>query len=327
MDGGRRLLRSITGFGWTPSVLANAPSREAADRVAAVQKLPMMVRPRERRAPASGMVAQLIRVAQRPLVNLLLALTVVGGAGVYGAVSGGQYAAFVAANGSIPDFLARSAGFGIAAVIISADNGINDADVLKISGITSTNSLMFLDAADVRSRLKSVPLIKEASVRKLFPDRLLIDVEERQPYGLWQQDGKVSVISADGVAMDEMRDDRFAELPFVVGEGANTRIAEFSALLNAAGEMRPKIRAGVLVSGRRWNLKMVNGVDVRLPEIAPEKAVAALALLDHDARVLDKDVLWLDLRQPGRMIARLGAEAATARAEWMAARKHKGSAT
>ena len=329
MDGGRRLLRSIIGFGWAQGVPALASPRQGAvpanagSFLPAVQKsrLPATIRPVERRALQANAAARWARLLARRGTGLALAAIVIGGAGISGAVRGGHYAAFVASNGALGDVIARSVGLGVSAVVISSDNGMSDAEILKLSGITIQSSLVFLNAAEVREKLKSVPLIREASVRKLYPDRLVIDVEGRQPFGLWQKDGKVAVIAKDGTAIDAMRDDRFAELPFVVGEGANERIAEYISLLDAAGDMRSKIRAGTLVSARRWNLKMFNGIDVRLPEIAPARAVAQLAVLDHDARVLDKDLVWIDLRQSGRMIARLSADAAAARADALAAKK------
>jgi cell division protein FtsQ len=99
-----------------------------------------------------------------------------------------------------------------------------------------------------------------------------------------------------------------------VGEGANERLLEFTALLAAAGELGPKIRAGVLVANRRWNIKMASGVDVMLPEINPQAAMATLIRLQRESRVLDRDVLSLDLRVEGRMFVRLTEEAAAARA-------------
>jgi cell division protein FtsQ len=124
--------------------------------------------------------------------------------------------------------------------------------------------------------------------------------------------------------IDQMRDQRFASLPFVVGEGANDRLPEYTQLLAAAGELGPKIRAGVLISNRRWNLKMTSGVDVMLPEVNPQAAVATLVRLQRESRVLDRDVLSLDLRLQGRMFARLTEEAAAAR---IAAHPKKSGAT
>ena len=321
MDGGRRLLRSIANLGL--ALPAPAGQRRAA---IAKPRLPVAVRPSERRASRPGVAAYLLAAIARPGASLVFSLLVVSGAGIAGAARGGQYAAFVEANGTFADVVARSLGFGLSAVVMTSDNGMSNDEILRASGVTSRSSLLFLDAADVRNKLKSLALVKEASVRKLYPDRLVIDVEERQPFALWQNDGEIAVISADGTAIDQMRDDRFAGLPFVVGAGANLRIGEFAGLLEASGDLRGKIRAGVLVSGRRWTLKMANGVDVKLPERVPLQAMVALVQLQRESRVLDKDVASLDFRMPGRMIARLTTDAAAARADLQAAKKTHGKA-
>jgi cell division protein FtsQ len=246
----------------------------------------------------------------------------------YGALRGGQYAEFVVSQGTIPDLLAKAVGFGLEAVTISGQRELGEKDVLTAAGIGSRNSLLFLDAAYVRRSLQALPLVKDASVRKLYPSRLLIEIEERQPFALWQRDGQLQVIASDGTPIDELREARFAELPLVVGEDANKRLDEYRSLLDAAGDLRTRIRAGILVAKRRWTLKMANGVEVALPEEDPQAAVALLSQLQRDARVLDKDVLSLDLRVKGRVVARLSEDAAQARAELLARKpKTKGGQT
>jgi len=131
------------------------------------------------------------------------------------------------------------------------------------------------------------------------------------------------VISADGTVIDTRRDDRFDSLPFVVGAGANQRAAEFLGLLEAAGDLRPQIRAGTLIAERRWNLTMTSGVVVKLPEGDPKAAIAQLARLQNDAHLIERGVISLDLRLPGRLIARLSEEAAAERAENLGAHRAK----
>ena len=125
--------------------------------------------------------------------------------------------------------------------------------------------------------------------------------------------------------IDQLSDQRSSDLPFVVGDGANERLGEFLALLDAAQELRPKIAAGVLVGGRRWNLKMKSGLDVKLPETDPPPRSTTLVSLQRQSRILERDILWLDLRTPGRVFARLSADGrSAARAD---ARAKKGAAT
>lgn len=258
-----------------------------------------------------------IRMDRPPPAGLGLALSFVLLLAVagYGAVRGGHYQAFVASEGSLGDFLARSLGFGVNVVTISGQSRLTEAQVLSFAGISPRNSLPFFDVEAARARLEAVPLVKQASVRKLYPGQIVIELIERQPAGLWQKNGDVQAIAADGAPIDELHGSEIADLPFVVGDGANQRLPEFLGLLTSLEELRPKVAAGVLIGGRRWNLHMKSGLDVKLPELDPTAAVAELLRLQREDRVLDRDLVWLDLREPGRVFARLSADAAAARAD------------
>jgi cell division protein FtsQ len=175
--------------------------------------------------------------------------------------------------------------------------------------------------------LLKMPMVKSARVLKLYPNRVVIALEERRPFALWQQDGRLSVVASDGTPIDEVKDLRFVGLPFVVGEGAEKHLAEYVTLLAAAGDIGSRVKAGVLVSGRRWNLNMTNGVAVKLPEQEPEAAVAALAKLQRDTRILDKEVLSIDLRTQGKIAVRLTEEGLASRAGVTARKAHKGHQT
>ncbi len=257
-----------------------------------------------------------------------LALAFLFCVGAYGSIAGGQYADFVASEGALRDVIARTFGFGLEAVTISGERELTEKEVLDAAEIGPHSSLLFLNATRIRDRLAELPLVKEASVSKLYPNRLLIEVDERRPFALWQKDGQVHIVAADGMSIDALRYFRFAELPLVVGDGANERLDEYASLLESAGDLRPRIRAGILVARRRWTLKMTNGVEIALPEKDAPAAVALLAQLQRDSRVLDKDVLSIDLRVKGRLVARISEEAAHARAELFARRpKAKGGQT
>jgi cell division protein FtsQ len=142
-----------------------------------------------------------------------------------------------------------------------------------------------------------------------------VTLVEREAHALWQRSGEVFVIAQDGTVIDLMQDARFAHLPLVVGEDANVHTADYLALLDAAGSLRTRVVAGTLVSGRRWTLKIDNGVDVRLPEIGAAAAMARLAKLDREQKILDKDVIAIDLRMSDRVVVRLTEEAMEARLE------------
>ncbi len=323
MDGGRRLLRPVDGLdpalaspraGLTGAAASSFPGFSLFHpRVAGHAKTAPKAAPRRRPRirEENGALTTFLRL---PGLGSVLAIVFLSGAGLFGAVANGQYAAYVQDYGAPNDMIARALGFGIGSVTIAGQHEVTDKQILEIVGADSRQSLLFLDAGELRNRLLALPLIKNASVRKFFPDRLVIDVTERKPYGLWQKDGAVSIVAADGAPIDKLNNPKFESLPFVVGDGANERIGEYVALLDAAGDLRGKIRAGVLVSRRRWNLKMTSGVDVLLPEANPRQAVVLLGRLEAQSGLVEKAVVSLDLRVPGKLYVRLTEEAAAARA-------------
>ncbi|WP_246728740.1 cell division protein FtsQ/DivIB [Methylosinus sp. RM1] len=293
---------------------------------------PVGSEPAERRGRSAASAAQaergrLSRIAALPGIGTAALALLFGAVGSAGVAHNGGYAEFVARNGAPRDIVARALGFSIEVVTISGLGELSESDVLAASGVKPTNSLLFLDAETIRERLTALPLVESARVLKLYPDRLIIALEGRRPFALWQRDGKLSVVAADGVVIDEMRDERFIGLPFVVGEGAEKRLDEYMRLLEAVGDLKSRVRAGVLVSGRRWSLDMTNGVEVKLPEREPEAALALLQRLQREARILDKDVISIDLRASGRVAVRLSEEAVAARAAATSRNSRKGGQT
>ncbi len=328
MDGPRRFLRSLAKSqdGFAPMALALPASTPSAPARPGPQPRPKIrLRPRRSRL---GWGHRVFAGLSGPAATYGFVATLLVATGVYGAVRGGQYDAMVAVYGAPADIVAKSLGFKIRAVTIAGQSELTEPEILAVAGVGPRNSLPFLDVGKVRERLKKLPLVKEASVTKLYPNRLLIEIEERQAAALWQKDGVVNIVAADGMPIDPVRDQRFVDLPLVVGDDANARLGEYLALLQAASDLRERIHAGVFVSGRRWNLKTTDGVDILLPEIDPAAAVLRLVRLQRESRILDKAVLSIDLRQPDRLVARLTEEAAQARADQLSRKpKAKGGQT
>ena len=239
MDGGRGVLRSL-GDQWSPAAAHPAfaapvregaalhfsqPLREQAIRPQA-PRAPLPVR-RRRRSKGAATLHVLSVLARKRGIGTLLALGLIIAATGAGALRGGQYDLFVAEFGTFEDLAAKALGFGIDGVTIIGAKELSEDELLAASGITTRDSLPFLDAAAIRSRIADVPMVKDVSVRKLYPSRLVVEIEEREPYALWQKDGQVHVISKEGTPIDNLADPRLAHKAFVVGEDANLRVPDF----------------------------------------------------------------------------------------------------
>ncbi len=321
MDGGGRLARS-----------PRSPRPQADLKAAAVgAAVPLRERPGLNRARVRANLEReqpnrLIALLERYLPNhagvAATVLMLLGSAG-FGIVKGGHLEQFTSALSDTRNAVANSAGFRITTVAINGRKQLTQDEVLAIGGVNGRSSLLFLDAATVRDKLKANPWIADATILKLYPGRLQIDIVERSAFALWQQDGRLSVIADDGAVLEPYMSRRFISLPLVVGKGAETRARDFLALLARYPQVRAATKAAVFVGERRWNLRLKDGLDIRLPENDAGKALASLSKLDKEDRLFSRDIVAIDMRLPDRLTVQLSEDAAKAREELFKDKKLK----
>jgi cell division protein FtsQ len=221
------------------------------------------------------------------------------------------------------DVAADAVGFGITGVALSGNKHLSREEIFALAGVNPRSSTLFFDVTDARARLKTNPWIADATVQKLYPDRLQIAIRERAAFALWQKDGRIDVIADDGTVLEPFISRGIAGLPLFVGEGAGSRARDFLALLGRYPDIRDNIAASVLVAERRWNLRLKNGIDVRLPEFDINRALDRLVALNRDKKLLSRDIVAIDLRVADRVTVRLSDDAAAARADALKAKKPK----
>jgi len=231
----------------------------------------------------------------------------------YGAVRGDHVPQIIENVQDLCDATANRLGFRISEVALAGEREVDRGEILVLAGISDRSSLLFLDASRARARLLSNPWIAEATVLKLYPDRLRIEIRERLPYALWQRDGRVALIAADGTVLETVAPSRFGNLPLVVGKGAEQSAQNFLTLIARYPTIAHATVASVLVAERRWNLHLEGGVEILLPERDPEQALRTLIDLERNDRLLSRDIVAIDLRLVDRVTVRQSDGAAAVR--------------
>lgn len=321
MDGAGRLARSLRSLG--PQADLKAAAIGAVVLLRERLGLPRAsAKPRLEREQPNRLIAFLERHLPRRAGIAATVLLLLGSAGL-GVVKGGHLEAFISALSDTRNAIANSAGFRITTVAINGRKQLTQDEVLGIGGVNGRSSLLFLDAATVRDKLKANPWIAEATVLKLYPGRLQIDIVERSAFALWQHDGRLAVIADDGAVLEPYLSRRFISLPLVVGKGAEIRARDFLALLARYPQVRNLTKAAILVGERRWNLRLKDGLDIRLPENGVGNALAALSKLDKEDRLFSRDIVAVDMRLPDRLTVQLSEDAAKAREELFKDKKSK----
>jgi cell division protein FtsQ len=185
---------------------------------------------------------------------------------------------------------------------------IPEDQVKALTGLVEGESSIFdADPHEIRTKLLTEPYIAEAQVRRIWPNRIEILIVERRPVALWQSEGHVRVVDRDGVPFAPHDPTRFPNLLLVVGAGAAPEAAHLIDTLAKQPDIRPRVKAAVFVGQRRWNLRLDNGVEVRLPEEGADAALAELAKLDREQQILAREIDAIDLRFPDKLIVRLPA--------------------
>src|ERR1700730_12484008 len=263
VDGGGRLDQSMMGSGLSEVGEAGAPiDVPAFARVGA--------RPRRHfywmayRGLAGRWHSRLKRLPSG--IGIAGSVLLLAGALGYGVVKGQHLPDLITWFKDARDTAANSVGLRIAAISLTGSKEVSREEILTTAGVTGRPSLLFRDADAARTRLMANPWIGDAEVLKLYPDRLQITVTERQAFAIWQKDGRVSVIAADGTVLEPFVERRYVGLPLVVGKGAPRPATDFLALIDRYPDIRAMVRASILVAQRRWNLRLANGIDVLLPE-------------------------------------------------------------
>src|SRR6202167_5744929 len=261
MDGGGRLDQPLRRSGPAAAGQVGAPVDEPAPARVRRRGNAWFATYRRFAVRCGERIAQLPRGAGGAGSMLMLAATLGDGA-----IAGQHVAAVTDWFKDARDIAANSLGFRIAAISLTGEKEVSREEVLTTAGVTGRASLLFLDADAARTRLMANPWIADAAVLKLYPDRLQITITERLAFALWQKDGRLAVIADDGTVLEPFVEDRYLNLPLVVGPGAEREAKDFLAIVDRYSDIRSMLRASILVAERRWDLHLANGIDVQLPE-------------------------------------------------------------
>lgn len=236
----------------------------------------------------------------------ILSMALIASAGAYGAVLGGY------ADSVVQGVTART-GFAVDQIKVVGNHQTSEIDVLGQLGLDGWTSLIGFDAEAARQRIATLPWVEGAAVRKIYPHTLEVRIEEREAFALWQQGDALSVIERSGAVIAPFSGGKQALLPLIVGTGAPAKAPEFLDKIQRYPELAARVKGYIRIGERRWDLKLENGITVKLPEDGEDQAIAALVKLDHDNGLLTRDIAAVDMRLSDRLVVELSPEAATQR--------------
>ncbi len=205
------------------------------------------------------------------------------------------------------------AGLSVRSISVSGRVETNRQTLIEAIGVAINDPILAVDIREILNRVRGIGWVEDAVVERRLPDRLHIHLQERKAAAIWQHDGNLVLVDLDGNVIGADGLERYRHLKVIVGEDAPEKTAQLVELLATEPMLEDRIVAAVWIAGRRWNLRLKNGIDIRLPEENPAHALSRLAQLERDHKVLARDLVAIDLRQSDRLIVRMTEEAAERR--------------
>jgi cell division protein FtsQ len=187
--------------------------------------------------------------------------------------------------------------------------GMRRVDQMKVYDMVldHTNQPMLLvDIDQIQRDLSSYGWIKQVRVSRQLPDKLFIEIGERKPVAVWSHGGRFKLLDDQGKVLESISEAEIGNLPVVNGANANKQLVSLGELLDKAQSLKPQVAGATWVGNRRWDLRFKSGETLALPE-GEELAAQALVnftRMDGIHRLLERNIIHFDLRDPDRMYMR-----------------------
>jgi len=140
---------------------------------------------------------------------------------------------------------------------------LDRAEIAGAIGEAARGGFFTVDVDAVRGRAEALPWVRSARVRRIWPDRLRVEVEEQQPVARW---GERALLNAAGERFMPPATDIDTTLPRLQGpEALSERVMRrYVSIRRQLAGIGRSVRSLTLTERRAWRLELDNGVLLNL---------------------------------------------------------------
>lgn len=158
------------------------------------------------------------------------------------------------AAGSLRDFVLESPYFSVREIQVRGADKVSGDEVIAMAGLRRGMSTWNIDLAAIEKKIGRHPWVRRVFVRREFPRRVIIDVEERTPKAIVAL-RKLYYVDADGVVFKEVGPGENVKLPLLTG----LRAEQFTAADPLTRKrIRDALRLGEMMVQRSHSLSEIH---------------------------------------------------------------------
>ena len=182
----------------------------------------------------------------------------------------------------------------------------NEIDIRKKINNLSDN-LLLLDKQILQNEIEEVPWVKRANIKKIFPNKIQIQVIENDPYAIFLNEGVPFLIDLDGTIITQVSDQSIdTSMIQILGEKANENLESFIKSINIHfPELINDIKSLEYIELRRWNVKLKRDLKIKFPDEKIDQSIINLKRLFIEQNVSESNIVEIDLRIHGRASVRV----------------------
>lgn len=185
-------------------------------------------------------------------------------------------------------------GFTVDRIDVTGEGRLNENEVRAAVGIYEGDYFFGTDLKRAQSNTESLPWVDRAVVRRLWPNRIVVQLVEIEPYALYQQDGVVYLTARDGSIIAPLESASVTvpqHMRLFTGHEAAQHAAEVTETLSAFPEVLEQTASLTRQASGRWDLHLIDGTILRLPlndqGVALRRYEALKSRLGHEHAIID----------------------------------------
>lgn len=147
---------------------------------------------------------------------------------------------------------------GADAVILRGNHYVQPADVANALGAGAQPNIFRVNLAEARSEIEAIPWVRFASLRRVLPDHLLVEITERTPVAYVNLQGVLKLVDSEGVILEKPSQGSF-DFPVITGIDPETSAADRKGRLALFNQFAQELNAQALGAG--WLVSEVDLTD------------------------------------------------------------------
>lgn len=188
---------------------------------------------------------------------------------------------------------------------VSQDKIIEVINSINITNFDENGQYQPLIQKMITELKTQLPWLNKVVITRLMPNKINVSVVEYEPFAIWQNGDKHYITDKDGniILVEDLEE--FKNLVILSGEGANKNISSLFNILAINPDLSSKVYSATWLGGRRWDIRLENGLLIKLPESEINQAWENL-IKTYNIKGITNDLKIIDLRIKGKIYLEYG---------------------